>query len=481
MNAYLNPHAIEEGATEAERARFAISSTSYLEELDHAKNPHTLEETTTNAEKTKLVPELTVHPESLACMLSCPARNPYATDQAMVEAERVKFKVGVASHPERLLPKLSNPGRNSYASGQASVEGASARFMAAGAPFSPKYHSTPSRSLTCPDSSAFELDRERECLEEQNRQGTLHKPEELAQREREVNVRQGRDRQPREQHEPVPSIITHCTLGKGLQNGTLYAQATPPTPVLQLPPLNPLVQVHNNFPHYNGWHQLQPEQYYPKTDPQAYSLSSGPAAFQSFQMLQYHTSALPMTTAQSNLNAHNVDTLASTAIANADAYQTFSYQSPGILSTNHTTLHEFAAGHPPASGPSKSHTNSNSGQQITCPSAVLSMIQVHENHPTTAVPMSVRMPLARGKFSMSSHHPADRQHFSTKSQDRMKSTTQPVARQSLSPAIPLNPPSDPSNALPAGKKRDLCQYAEDGMKEVVQKAEDLTFKKAKTT
>jgi paired amphipathic helix protein Sin3a len=52
--------------------------------------------------------------------------------------------------------------------------------------------------------SAFDRDREREYLEEQNRQRALHQQEELAQREREFNERQERDRQQREQHGPAP-------------------------------------------------------------------------------------------------------------------------------------------------------------------------------------------------------------------------------------------------------------------------------------
>ena len=50
--------------------------------------------------------------------------------------------------------------------------------------------------------SAF--DREREHLEEQNRQRALQQQEELAQREREYNERQERDRQQREQYGPAP-------------------------------------------------------------------------------------------------------------------------------------------------------------------------------------------------------------------------------------------------------------------------------------
>ena len=106
MNAHLNPHTIGEGATKAERARFAVSNTSYLEELDPAKNPHTLEEGTIHAEETKLIPELIAHPENVVLRLLDPVRNPYAIDQAVVEAERVKFDVGVASHPESLLSKF---------------------------------------------------------------------------------------------------------------------------------------------------------------------------------------------------------------------------------------------------------------------------------------------------------------------------------------------------------------------------------------
>ena len=54
--------------------------------------------------------------------------------------------------------------------------------------------------------SAFERDREREreYLEDQNRQRALLQQEELAQREREFIERQERDRQQREQHGPAP-------------------------------------------------------------------------------------------------------------------------------------------------------------------------------------------------------------------------------------------------------------------------------------
>ena len=189
-----------------------------------------------------------------------------------------------------------------------------------------------------------------------------------------------------------------------------------------------------------------------------------------------------MTTTQNNFNAHNVGTLPSITIMNDDADLPFSYQSPGVPSTNHTTVHEFAARHPPPAGASKSHADSNSSQHIGCPLSIPSMSQVHENIPTTAVTMSVRKPLPpRDKSSMSSYYPGDRKSCSTKSQDRVKSPTQPVAQQSLCSAIPLNPPSDLSNALLAGQKRDLGQYAEDGLKEVIKEAEDLTFKKSKTT
>lgn len=51
--------------------------------------------------------------------------------------------------------------------------------------------------------SAFDREREREYLEDQNRQRALHQQEELVQREREYNERQERDRQQREQHGPA--------------------------------------------------------------------------------------------------------------------------------------------------------------------------------------------------------------------------------------------------------------------------------------
>ena len=48
------------------------------------------------------------------------------------------------------------------------------------------------------------FDRDRERIEEQNRQHALAQQEELAQREREYNERQERDRQQREQYGPAP-------------------------------------------------------------------------------------------------------------------------------------------------------------------------------------------------------------------------------------------------------------------------------------
>jgi hypothetical protein len=167
--------------------------------------------------------------------------------------------------------------------------------------------------------------------------------------------------------------------------------SNPPPTGLALPPLrldqNGLpseMYAPNMIPlNHHGWHQLQPKHYQPTTDPQAHKLSNGPADFNSFPMIQYHTSGMPTNTDLPNTDAHNGDVKELSIVL----------PNPKDLPPPyHTMLINSVVAQPQLIGLSNIPANSNNSQQVGNPLSLHSASQADATG-SESVPISVRTPL----------------------------------------------------------------------------------------
>ena len=313
------------------------------------------------------------------------------------------------------------------------------------------------------------------------------------------------------QSAPPLQMNPPSTFSNGLPTGPSYAQSLPQLPpALPLPHPNYSPQTRNNLPiqstfapipysanvfegtvvgeppvlpHYNGWHQFQPQQSYPTTAPQAYSLANGSVNFNTFQTLLCNTSGMP-TSNQANLkvptSAQPLPTVPSSSLANPNSYQPASYQLYSVPPISHTVSNRFVGAHLPPSMPSNNQPNPSNSQLVDYQLPGMPYVS-QANLSGSRVTLPSSGGLQSGQVSLSSHPASNHQSFSIGPQAETNSNNQPITQQSSMSAIPSNVKSDLNSSLSPAKKRTHAEYIEDELEQAAKGTEASSpNKKGKT-